>query len=94
MKQLQAMPAITRTAGHKYHYGDQGPFPGVTSIAALQDAVGGSDGLLNWAVNGSLTEMATRLVKGEQVDEAIAAAKEWKNAARDIGSAVHAAVDR
>jgi hypothetical protein len=84
---------ITRSAGHKYSYGDHGPFPGVTSIASLQDAVGGSDSLLNWAVNLALDEVERGASREEEWPVLRQRAFNAKNVARDIGSAVHVAVD-
>ena len=94
------MTPITRTAGHTYSMGPHGPFPGVTGIIALQDAVGGSDGLLNWAVKLALDEVErglpaiTRAVEPEHSWPTLRSrAFQAKNAARDNGSAIHAAVD-
>jgi len=85
---------ITRASGHKYHYDGKGPFPGCTAICAMQDAVGGSDGLLNWAVGLALDTIERRVVPGADWQELRSAAFQAKNAARDLGSAVHACVDR
>jgi hypothetical protein len=88
------LTAITRTTGHTYSMGKQGPFPGVTGVIALQDAVGGSDGLLNWAVKLALDTVERHAtVTPEAWPEVRREAFQAKNAARDNGSAIHAAVD-
>ena len=89
------MTAITRTSGHTYSMGQHGPFPGVTGIIALQDAVGGSDGLLNWAVKLALDTVERNVLTETdwEWDAVRREAFQAKNAARDNGSAIHAAVD-
>lgn len=94
MKQLALLPSITRSSGHQYHLGDEGPFPGVTSICALQDATGGSDGLMNWAVGLALDTIEQRVKPDADWSELRSAAFQAKNVARDLGSEVHACVDR
>lgn len=89
------MTAITRSRWHQYVHGDKGPFPGVTALCAMQDSTQGSDGLIGWAVNGTLNDLWFRLKKGGQsFDDAFADAKVWRNKARDLGSDVHTAVDQ
>lgn len=95
MKQLVLPTGITRSAGHQYHYDGQGPFPGVTAICAMQDAVGGADGLMNWAVGLALDYVGrNQHVLPEEWEHVRQSAFQAKNAARDLGSAVHQAVDQ
>lgn len=99
MTSLAITRAIERSQGHLYTYKEGGevfgPFPGATAICALQDSTGGSDGLMNWAVNLALDEVE-RAGPEVEVDwitvrqRAIAA----KNTARDLGTAIHAVVDQ
>ena len=91
----QVLPTIVRSKGHLYTYGDYGPVPGVTRIAGLQDGLGGADGLMGWAVNLALDEIE-RATADEFEDWPALRARAFsaKNGARDIGSSVHAAIDR
>lgn len=96
---LATRRAIDRSASHQYTFieGERvwGPFPGATAICALQDSLGGADGLMNWAVGQALDEVQRHLGAGPGVwEEVRAAAFQAKNGARDIGTAVHSAVDR
>jgi hypothetical protein len=79
--------------GHLYFCDGKGPLPGATSITGLQEAIGGSDGLLNWAVG--LTVRKAIEVYSETGDPDQARSQAWaaKNEARDLGSAVHKAVE-
>ena len=88
------MTAITRTLRHQYKRGSDGPFPGATALCGMQDSTGGSDGLLGWAVNGSLDTYQRVLQETKDWEAARAAAVEWRTAARDLGSDVHTAVDQ
>ena len=87
------MTAITRTANHQYAYAGKGPFPGCTAIAGLQDAVGGSDGLMGWGVNIALDEYRRVLAETKDWDRARTAAWDAKDEPRNLGSAVHVALD-
>ena len=97
----KVLPTIVRSKGHLYTYGDYGPVPGVTRMAGLQDSLSGADGLMGWAVNLALDEVAARCKTGE---DRLDHKEDWpalrsrafnaKNRARDTGSSVHAAVDR
>ena len=97
MTSLAVTRAIERSGGHLYTYreGDQtlGPFPGATAITSLQDSLGGSDGLMNWGVNLALDAYARTLSETKDWDLARREALEAKDAPRNIGTAVHAAVD-
>ena len=88
------MTAITRTPGHLYGYDGAGPFPGVTGIIKLQEALGGSDGLLNWAANIVLKEQARVYSETQDWEAARAHALRAKDDPMNNGSAVHAAVDQ
>jgi hypothetical protein len=100
---LATARSIERTKGHMYTLLEdgerKGPFPGVTAITGFQDSVGGSDGLLNWAVNLALEEVYRRLPgDGGEIEEdhwaqIRSAAFQAKNQARDLGSAVHSAIE-
>ncbi len=97
---LAVTRAIERTRNHLYtvREGDKvlGPFPGATAITGLQDSLGGSDGLLNWAVGLALDEVERWRPtpgKGEWPEirqRALAA----KNKPRDLGTAIHAVCDQ
>jgi hypothetical protein len=103
MSPLATSRAINRSTGHLYTLVEQGrelgPFPGATALTALQDSLGGMDGLMTWGINLALDEVErqVRLRGGWQPDawdhirvSALAA----KNKARDIGTAVHAVADQ
>lgn len=89
---------ILRDTGHVYRATDGkrtfGPFPGVTAITGLHDSVGGSDGLLNWGVNLALDTFSRVLSETNDWEQARSEAWQAKNAARDLGTAVHAAVEQ
>jgi hypothetical protein len=96
---LATTRAIERTAGHLYSYTDadgrHGPYPGATAICGLQDSLGGSDGLLNWAVNLALDEVEQHEFSGENEWAMVRQkAMQAKNRARDLGTAIHAACDQ
>jgi hypothetical protein len=91
--------AINRSPGHLYTLVEGtesfGPFPGATAITGLQDSLGGSDGLLNWAIAQALNEIERHEWTGEQEWEGVrAAAFQAKNRARDLGSGIHEQCDR
>ena len=96
--QLATTMTIERGPGHLYTLVEgehrHGPFPGATAVTGLQDSLGGSDGLLNWAVGLAMDEVSASLGTGLDFDEIRAAAFQAKNRPRDEGSAVHEAVDR
>ena len=99
MTGLATSRAIERTAGHLYSYTDadgrHGPYPGATAICGLQDSLGGSDGLLNWAVNLALDEVERSEFVGSDEWAAIRQkAIQAKNRPRDLGTAIHAACDQ
>ena len=99
---LATTRAIERTRGHLYTYreGDKsfGPFPGATAITSLQDSLGGSDGLLNWAVGLALSEVEGQMHLGggtiQDWDVVRSAAFQAKNNARDLGTAIHSSCDQ
>ena len=94
---LATTRAIERSPDHLYTLvtGDErlGPFPGATAICRLQDSLGSSDGLMNWAIGLALDEVAAHdPIEGwERVRSAAFAAKDGP---RNLGIAVHAAVDQ
>lgn len=94
---LAVRRAIERTLNHTYTLldGDEriGPFPGVTSMCKFHDAVDGEDRLLNWGVNLALDEYARTLEATKDWDAARQAAWAAKNAPRELGSAVHSAIE-
>lgn len=95
---LATTRAIERSGGHLYTYREggetYGPYPGATAICALQDSLGGSDGLLTWAVNLALD--AVQANQGTIGDWAVVRqlALQAKNEPRDTGTAIHSAVDQ
>jgi hypothetical protein len=96
---LATTRAINRSTGHLYtlveNGREYGPFPGATAITSLQDSLGGSDGLLNWAVNLALDEVERHEWMGEGEWAAIRSkAVQAKNKARDLGTAIHAVCDQ
>lgn len=108
MSVLATTRSIERSTGHLYTYreGDQrfGPFPGATAITGLQDSLGGSDGLLTWAVNLALDEVQRglpslqALVRSDDQESGWSGlrqrALQAKNRPRDLGTAIHAAIDQ
>lgn len=90
--------AINRSTGHFYTATidgrEYGPYPGATAICRLQDSLGGSDGLLTWAVNLALD--AVEQNQDNIGDWALVRrlALEAKNEPADTGNAIHAAVDQ
>ena len=99
MTSLAITRAIERTNGHLYSMVEQGrrhgPFPGATAICALQDSLGGSDGLMNWGISLAIDEFVRRWAGPEDdFDAARTAAFQAKNRPRDLGTAIHAAVDQ
>lgn len=100
---LATTRAVERTAGHLYHYVDQdgrhGPYPGATAITALQDSLGGAEGLLNWGIGIALDEVKARwtsaqMAEGLNWEILRSAAFQAKNKPSQEGIAVHEAVDR
>jgi hypothetical protein len=99
MSGLATARAIERSGGHLYTFvdadGRHGPFPGATAITKLQDSLGGSDGLLNWAVNLALDEVEQHEFSGENEWAMVRQkAMQAKNRARDLGTAIHAVCDQ
>lgn len=107
MTTLATTRAIERSGGHLYTFleGDKrlGPFPGATAITGLQDSLGGSDGLLTWAVNLALDEVranlhsygdAGNLLQAIEWDRVRGLALEAKNRPRNLGTAIHAICDQ
>jgi hypothetical protein len=96
--QLATTRTLERGPGHFYTLVEPdkryGPFPGATAITGLQDSLGGSDGLMNWAVGLAMDQVSASLGTGIDFDEIRSLAFGAKNKARDEGSAVHEAVDR
>jgi hypothetical protein len=106
---LATTRAINRTTGHLYTLVEKGkeygPFPGATALTALQDSLGGMDGLMTWGINLALDEVERGLPSlgglvvpsGEQSSawsRLRARALTAKNKARDLGTAVHAVADQ
>jgi hypothetical protein len=95
---LATSRAIERSGGHLYTFVDEkgrhGPFPGATAICGLQDSLGGSDGLMTWGVNLALDAYKATLQSTKDWEQARSAALDAKDAPRNLGSAVHVAVDR
>jgi hypothetical protein len=104
MSPLATTRAINRSTGHLYTLVEQGkeygPFPGATALTALQDSLGGMDGLMTWGINLALDTVYKRLYEaGGPIDlsewEGVrSAALAAKNKARDMGVAVHAVADQ
>lgn len=104
---LATTRAINRTTGHMYSMVENGkeygPFPGATALTALQDSLGGMDGLMQWGINLALDEVERnlhpqgdegRLLRAADWSRVRQAALAAKNRARDLGTAVHAVADQ
>ena len=87
------MTAITRTRWHQYAHEGAGPFPGCTTPCAMQDSTSGTDGLVTWGVNGALETFERVLRETKDWEQARAAAAKWPNRPKELGDAVHKAVD-
>lgn len=89
------VPAQIEAKNHTYRV-DDGPWlPGVTSILRIQDALGGSDGLIRWAVNlaaKAAFDVALR-PDNPEFDVALNAAVKATEEARDRGSRIHDGID-
>lgn len=98
MSPLATTRAIDRDARHIYTYREGkkvfGPFPGATAICALQDSIGGSDGLMTWGVNLALDEVEKHADSGVPWAEVRRRALLAKDRPRNMGTAVHAVVDQ
>lgn len=97
---LATTRAINRSSGHLYTFREgakeYGPYPGATAICGLQDSLGGSNGLMNWGV-GLALDRANELLSSPvpiEWDAVRAAAFAAKDEPMNLGTAVHAAVDR
>jgi hypothetical protein len=98
MTVLAKTRAINRSPGHLYTFVEGtetfGPFPGATAITGLQDSLGGNDGLMTWGVNLALDEVEKHEWANEEQWAAVRrSAQAAKNKPRDLGSAIHEAVD-
>jgi len=95
---LATTRAIERSSGHLYTLvveGERhGPFPGATAITRLQDSLGGSDGLLTWAVGLALDEVERHPTDAPDWAAVRSAALAAKDGPRFLGTAIHAAVDQ
>ena len=81
------------SGGHLYWCNGVGPLPGATSITALQEAVFGSDRLVNWAYKLAVTTAIDVYTETQDAERARGAAWTAKRAAVRLGSAVHNAVE-
>ena len=59
----------------------------------MQDSTGGTDGLMGWGVNGALETFERVLRETKDWEQARIAGAAWPKLARDLGTAVHKAVD-
>jgi len=101
---LATTRAIERSSGHLYTFvsGDErlGPFPGATAICRLQDSLGGNDGLLTWAAGLALDHVGQNFwrllpeVKATEWEGVRTEALAAKDGPRNLGTAVHTAVDQ
>jgi hypothetical protein len=96
---LATTRAINRSPGHLYtlleNGREYGPYPGATAITGLQDSLGGSDGLLTWAVKLALDEVEQHEWSGSEEWAMVRQyALQAKNRPRDLGSSIHAACDQ
>lgn len=91
--------AIERSGGHQYTFIDgatrYGPFPGATAITGLQDSLGGSGGLMGWAVGQAWDQLVASSEAGmlELTDKVRSVAFQAMNVPANVGNAVHSAVD-
>jgi hypothetical protein len=98
---LATTRAITRSGGHQYTLVDgettYGPYPGATALTGLQDSLGGSDGLMGYAVKMAMEEIerfGLHNITDQNWSEVRSRAFNAKNKARDLGSYVHGAVEQ
>ena len=75
---------------HRYSFNGAGPYPGVTAILKLQDALMG-DGLTTWAAK--IAAEAVYTSQSESLDLAIDDALHAVTRAQRIGSAVHGKIE-
>lgn len=91
--QVKGRVGLHRNQWHQYAWGSSAWQPGVTTILRVQDAIGGSDGLIRWATK--LAAEAAFNVRPESAlfDDALQAAVSAVDGARDRGTRVHAGWD-
>lgn len=80
---------------HTYSLDGKAWMPGVTSILRIQDALGGSDGLVRWAVNLAAKAAFDEATRSEhpEFDDALRAAIAATEEPRNKGSRVHDGID-
>lgn len=86
---------LHRNQWHQYAWGASGWQPGVTTILKVQDAIGGSDGLIRWAVKLAAEAAfdAAKRPESPLFDDALSSALTAVDGARDRGTRVHAGWD-
>jgi hypothetical protein len=96
MTGLATTRAINRTTGHLYTLVEKGreygPYPGATALTALQDSLGGMDGLIRWSVN--LAVDAAEANTDKDWNEVRGLAHAATKQQRDLGIAVHSIADQ
>jgi hypothetical protein len=80
---------------HQYAWGNSAFQPGATTILRVQDAIGGSDGLIRWAVKLAARAAFDAALRPDNpdFDRALEAAVAAVDGAKDRGTRVHAAWD-
>ena len=80
---------------HNYSLDGKEWLPGVTSILRIQDALGGSDGLVRWAVNLAAKAAFDTAIRPDSpdFDTALTAAIRATEEPRNKGSRVHEGID-
>lgn len=76
---------LHRNRWHQYAFGNTAWQPGVTTILKVQEALTGSDGLINWAVNTALTAVEN----GGSIEQA----RSSVSYARERGTKIHAGIE-
>jgi hypothetical protein len=84
---------LERNQWHQYRLGGGEWLPGATTILRIQDALYGSDGLVNWAGRIAAEETADILAAGGSREQALVSAMASITEARDRGSRVHRGIE-
>jgi len=89
------VPEHIESANHRYRKAGGEWQPGVTGILRIQDALGGSDGLIRWAVGLAAKAAFDTAIRPEQpmFEEALRTALLAVDEARDRGSRIHQGID-
>jgi len=87
------VPEHIESANHRYRKAGGEWQPGVTGILRIQDALGGSDGLMNWYADLAARSAWESGRLGVDLAEALTEAFTNANEARNRGSRIHEGID-